>query len=86
MAEVELVKYDHGIVASGPRLRAGQKINKKKKIARAAFGKWTESKPIDDAKAMEVIKSDVNSLFFRTEEHSSGSPGSQGLKGSRQYR
>ena len=40
----------------------------------------TESKPIDDAKAMEVIESDVNSLFFRTEEHSSGSPGSPGSK------
>ena len=38
----------------------------------------TESRPIDDAKAMEVIESDVNSLFFRTEEQSSGSPGSKG--------
>ena len=28
------------------------------------------SRPIDDAKAMEVIESDVNSLSFRTEEHS----------------
>ena len=60
-------------------LRAGQRL-KGKENEKEQDREMTESKPIDDAKAMEVIESDVNSLFFRTEEHSSGSPGSSGSK------
>lgn len=42
------------------------------------------SRPIDDAKAMEVIESDVNSLFFRTERtFLQGLQGSQGFQGPR---
>ena len=80
-----MVITDHGqwTVFKGRTKTKRMKKMKRKKNKR--IEKW-ESRPIDDAKAMELIESDVNTLFFRTEEHSSGSPGSPGSKGPRQHR